>query len=174
MCFHDYTYILHPSCFCEIWALYVSWITYDHLYDHINILHILYYIIFYYIILHYTILYYILYVLHIYYVLSYKLLLYCYYKYITCYIYYIFNGMHPWRLFRSCYRKLAWVGVDPDWLGSQAISSTHNHRQLCAATQILPFVQCLGFIFLHLVSQLACSTRTKINIKSSINQMVVR
>ena len=24
--------ILHPSCFCEIWALYVSWITYDHLY----------------------------------------------------------------------------------------------------------------------------------------------
>ena len=24
--------ILHPSCFCEIWALCVSWITYDHLY----------------------------------------------------------------------------------------------------------------------------------------------
>ena len=23
-------YILHPSCFCEIWALYVLWITYDH------------------------------------------------------------------------------------------------------------------------------------------------
>ena len=24
--------ILHPSCFCEIWALCVSWITYDYLY----------------------------------------------------------------------------------------------------------------------------------------------
>ena len=38
-CFHDcvytynmYIYLLHPSCFCEIWALWVSWITYDHLY----------------------------------------------------------------------------------------------------------------------------------------------
>ena len=27
-CFHD-CYILRPSCFCEIWALCVSWITYD-------------------------------------------------------------------------------------------------------------------------------------------------
>ena len=26
------THILYPSCFCEIWALCVSWITYDHLY----------------------------------------------------------------------------------------------------------------------------------------------
>ena len=26
------TYILRPSSFCEIWALCVSWITYDHLY----------------------------------------------------------------------------------------------------------------------------------------------
>ena len=26
------TYILCSSCFCEIWALCVSWITYDHLY----------------------------------------------------------------------------------------------------------------------------------------------
>ena len=25
-------YILRPSCFCEIWALCVLWITYDHLY----------------------------------------------------------------------------------------------------------------------------------------------
>ena len=25
-------YILRPSCFCEIWGLCVSWITYDHLY----------------------------------------------------------------------------------------------------------------------------------------------
>ena len=31
-CFHDYIYILRPSCFCEIWALCVSWITYDHFY----------------------------------------------------------------------------------------------------------------------------------------------
>ena len=80
------TYILRPSCFCEIWALYVSWITYDHLYDHINILHILYYII-----LHVI-------CMHIYYILWYLLLLYCYYKYITYYIYYIFNGIHTWRL----------------------------------------------------------------------------
>ena len=31
-CSHDCVYILRPSCFCEIWALWVSWITYDHLY----------------------------------------------------------------------------------------------------------------------------------------------
>ena len=29
-CFHDYIYILGSSCFCEIRALCVSWITYDH------------------------------------------------------------------------------------------------------------------------------------------------
>ena len=29
------TYILCSSCFCEIWALCVSWITYDHLYTYI-------------------------------------------------------------------------------------------------------------------------------------------
>ena len=148
----------------------MSWITYDHLYDHINILNILYYII------HVI-------CMQIYYILWYLLLLYCYYKYITYYIYYIFNGIHPWRLFRSCYRKLAWVGIEPmnaefrlepQWLGSQTISSTHTHRHLCAATPILPFVQCLGFIFLHLVNRFACDTWTKINIKSSINQMVIR
>ena len=140
----------------------MSWITYDHLYDHINILHILYYII-----LHVI-------CMHIYYILWYLLLLYCYYKYITYYIYYIFNGIHPWRLFRICYRKLAWVGIEsmngefrlePQWLGSQTIRSTHTHHHLCAATPILPFVQCLGFIFLHLVSRFACHTWTKINIK---------
>ena len=26
-------YMLRSSCFCEIWALCVSWITYDHLYN---------------------------------------------------------------------------------------------------------------------------------------------
>ena len=33
-CFHDniYIMILCSSCFCEIWALCVPWITYDHLY----------------------------------------------------------------------------------------------------------------------------------------------
>ena len=85
----------------------------------------------------YIVLYYMLYVSHIYHILSHTLLLYCYYKYITYYIYYIFNDVHPWRLFRSNYRKLAWVGIepmnaefrlDPQWLGSQAIGSTYTHR----------------------------------------------
>ena len=31
-CFHDCIYILPPSYFCEIWTLFVSWITYDNLY----------------------------------------------------------------------------------------------------------------------------------------------
>ena len=31
-CFLNYIYILRPSCFCENWALCVSWITYDHIY----------------------------------------------------------------------------------------------------------------------------------------------
>ena len=30
-CLHDSIYII-PSCFCKIWALCVSWITYDYLY----------------------------------------------------------------------------------------------------------------------------------------------
>ena len=30
-------YVLRPSCFCEILALNVSWITYDHLYIYIHI-----------------------------------------------------------------------------------------------------------------------------------------
>ena len=28
---HMITYILRSSCFCNIWALCVSWVTYDHL-----------------------------------------------------------------------------------------------------------------------------------------------
>ena len=35
------TYILRSSCFCEISALCVSWITYDHLYIYIYIYGIL-------------------------------------------------------------------------------------------------------------------------------------
>ena len=31
-CFHDYIYTLRTSCFCEIWVLCVSQITYNHLY----------------------------------------------------------------------------------------------------------------------------------------------
>ena len=34
-CFLNYTYIL-ASCFCKTWALYVLWITYDHLYREID------------------------------------------------------------------------------------------------------------------------------------------
>ena len=30
-------HILHPSCFCEIWTLCVSWITYDHIYIYVYI-----------------------------------------------------------------------------------------------------------------------------------------
>ena len=26
------TFILHSSCFCEIWEVFVSWTTYDYLY----------------------------------------------------------------------------------------------------------------------------------------------
>ena len=35
-------YILRSSCFCEIWALCASWITYDHLCIWIYVLYILY------------------------------------------------------------------------------------------------------------------------------------
>ena len=32
-CSRSYARIVRgPSCFCEVWALCVSWITYDHLY----------------------------------------------------------------------------------------------------------------------------------------------
>ena len=34
---------LLQSCFCEIWALCVSWITYDHLYIHIHTIYIHWY-----------------------------------------------------------------------------------------------------------------------------------
>ena len=33
------TYILCPSCFCEIWALWVSWIIYNHLYMSFHLIH---------------------------------------------------------------------------------------------------------------------------------------
>ena len=50
-CFHDCIYILCPSCFCQIWALCVSQITYDHLciciYIHIYIIYIIYIFTFY-------------------------------------------------------------------------------------------------------------------------------
>ena len=36
-CFHDCIYLWSSSCFCEIWALCVSWITYNHLYVYICI-----------------------------------------------------------------------------------------------------------------------------------------
>ena len=36
-CFHDCIYVWSSSCFCEIWALCVSWITYNHLYVYICI-----------------------------------------------------------------------------------------------------------------------------------------
>ena len=37
--FHDFmiAYRFHSSCFCEIWALCVLWITYDHFYIYIYI-----------------------------------------------------------------------------------------------------------------------------------------
>ena len=35
--FPDYIYILHPSLFCGICALCVSWFTYGHLYTHLYI-----------------------------------------------------------------------------------------------------------------------------------------
>ena len=35
-CFHDCIWILRPSCFCEIWVLCVSWITFDPLYKYIH------------------------------------------------------------------------------------------------------------------------------------------
>ena len=39
-CFHDCTYILCPSCFCEIWALCVSWIISDNLYKYMHYINI--------------------------------------------------------------------------------------------------------------------------------------
>ena len=39
-CFHDCTYTLRPSSFCEIWVLCVLWITSDHLYEYIDCMNI--------------------------------------------------------------------------------------------------------------------------------------
>ena len=39
-CFHYCKYKLYPSCFCEIWALFVSWITSDNLYKYIHYINI--------------------------------------------------------------------------------------------------------------------------------------
>ena len=85
--------------------------------------------------------------LYIYYVINYN-------KYILTYIY--IYSIHHWRIFRSSYRKLAWVGFEPtttefrsdavtDWAISPGVQLAlrANFVQLL---QFHLFIQCSRFI----------------------------
>ena len=73
---------------------FISYITYIYIiYLYIYILRYIIYV-----------LYIIIFMLYIYYVINYN-------KYILTYIY--IYSIHHWRIFRSSYRKLAWVGFEP-------------------------------------------------------------
>ena len=64
-----------------------------------------------------------------------------------------------WRILRSSYRKLAWVGFQPMvcWilftrskqLSYQAMSSTSSQSQLCKATPVSSFCSVFAFDFDH-------------------------
>ena len=74
---------------------------------------------------------------------------------IYIYIYICMYGMHHWRIFRSSYRKLVWVGFEPmttlnsvrrsKRLSYHTVSSTRSQSQPCAATPISSL--CSEFIF---------------------------
>ena len=64
----------------------------------------------------------------------------------------VFITIHHWRILWSSYKKLAWVGFEPtitefrsnsNQLSYQVMSSTRSKSQLCIATPILSFIQCL-------------------------------
>ena len=74
---------------------------------------------------------------------------------LNIYIYIYIYGIHHWRIFRSSYRKLAWVGFEPmTTLNSvrrskrqsyHTMSLTRSQSQLCAVTPISSL--CSEFIF---------------------------
>ena len=116
---------------------FISYITYIYIiYLYIYILRYIIYV-----------LYIIIFMLYIYYVINYN-------KYILTYIY--IYSIHHWRIFRSSYRKLAWVGFEPtttefrsdavtDWAISPGVQLAlrANFVQLL---QFHLFIQCSRFI----------------------------
>ena len=116
---------------------FISYITYIYIiYLYIYILRYIIYV-----------LYIIIFMLYIYYVINYN-------KYILTYIY--IYSIHHWRIFRSSYRKLAWVGFEPTTTDfrSDALTdwSIRPWVQLALRANFLQplqfhlFVQCSRFI----------------------------
>ena len=150
-CFHDYKYILCPSCFCEIWALCVLWITSDHLYKYIYI----------YILYKYKIYTYIIYIyIYIYIYVHIHIYIYIYNIYIYIYIYthtHTHTHKHEISLRYHNWAALEWLELDEKGAAWKSLCPRCS-KCLQASLELGFFVFFLWLFDLRLIAVSAFST----------------